>query len=234
VGFELIRLITFDCYGTLIDWESGLLGVLRPIFSHNNRGVPDAQLLERYAEAEAQLETGPYLPYRRVLARAVEGMAESLNLQVSPQQAGSLAESIKRWEPFPDTVAALARLSRHFQLGIISNIDDDLFALTRPKLKADFALVVTAQQVRSYKPSFANFQEALRRSGLKKEEVLHAAQSVYHDVVPATALGLQSVWVNRPSARPGTGVAKSAAGKPTATVANLDELAVLLLGRNDA
>jgi len=233
MGFHSIRLITFDCYGTLIDWERGLLGVLRPIFSRNSHGVQDAQLLEHYAEAEATLEAGTYLPYREVLARAVQRMAESLNIQVSAEQAGSLAESVRGWEPFPDTVAALARLSKRFRLGIISNIDDDLFALTRPKLEADFALVVTAQQVGSYKPSFANFHEALRRSGLKKEEVLHAAQSVYHDVVPATRLGLQSVWVNRPSARPGTGVAKPAEGKPSATVQSLGELAGLLLGQGD-
>lgn len=229
MAFESIRLITFDCYGTLVDWETGLLGVLRPIFSKNGGGISDAKILEHYGDTEAALEAGGYLPYRQLLARSVQAMGRTLNAAVSDQQAAGLADSIKSWEPFPDTVAALARLAERFQLGIISNIDDDLFAYTRPKLKADFDVVVTAQQVRSYKPSFNNFQEALRRSGLSTKEVLHAGQSVYHDVVPATALGMKSIWVNRPSVRPGSGAAKPASGKPTAEVRSLAELADLLL-----
>lgn len=229
MALDSIRLITFDCYGTLIDWEAGMLNVLRPIFSADGLVVSDEQLLEHYAEAEVRLESGAYLPYRRVLAGTVQAMGRSLNKPVSGEQAAKLAESIRNWEPFPDTVESLARLSQRFRLGIISNIDDDLFAFTRPKLKADLALLVTAQQVGSYKPAFKNFEEALRRSGLEKDQVLHAAQSVYHDVIPAAALGLQTVWVDRPSARPGAGAAKAAEGKPAARVASLAELDTLLI-----
>ena len=126
-------------------------------------------------------------------------------------------------------MTALRALARRFQLGIISNVDDDLFAATQKTLQATFALIVTAQQVRSYKPSLKNFQEALRRSGLKKEEVLHAGQSVYHDVVPASFLGIANVWVNRPSVRPGAGAVKPAVAQPTVEVRDLAGLAELLL-----
>src|SRR5262249_20956922 len=120
--------------------------------------------------------------------------------------------------------------AKRFSLGIISNVDDDLFAATQKKLGVEFKVIVTAQQVRSYKPSFANFQEALRRSGLKKHEVLHAGQSVYHDIVPANALGLRTVWVDRPSLRPGAGATRPAVAQPSARVSSLAELVKLALG----
>lgn len=223
-----IRLITFDCYGTLIDWETGMLRSLRPLFSNGGPRTSDLQLLELYGEVEAEMESGAYLEYREVLARMVEEMGRRLNRQVSPEQGQQFAQSLTEWEPFPDTVPALQRLARRFKLGIISNVDDDLFAATRKKLETPFELIVTAQQVKSYKPSLKNFQEALRRSGLKTEEVLHAAQSVYHDIVPASFLGMASVWVNRPSLRPGAGAAKPAQAQPTAEVKSLAELADLL------
>lgn len=228
MGFDSIRLITFDCYGTLIDWESGMLAALRPTFSRNSNTVPDQQLLEQYGEAEAGLEAGPYLPYTQVLSRSVQEMGRRLGVPISAGQGASFAESLTRWEPFPDTVPALQALSRKFHLGIISNIDDDLFAETRKKLGVEFALVVTAQQVQSYKPCFKNFEEALRRSGLPKEQVLHAGQSLYHDIAPANALGIRNVWVNRPSARPGAGAAKPGVATPTYQVSSLAELAVLV------
>jgi 2-haloacid dehalogenase len=227
--FASIRLITFDCYGTLIDWERGMLTALRPMFSRNGNPVPDQQLLEEYGEAEAALEAGPYLGYREVLSQSAQQMGRRLGIAVSAEQGGAFAESLVRWEPFPDTVAALKRLSRKFRLGIISNIDDDLFAETRKKLDADFAFAVTAQQVQSYKPSLRNFEEALRRSGLNKDQVLHAGQSLYHDIAPAKALGIRNVWVNRLSARPGSGAAKPGVATPDYEVGSLAELAELVL-----
>jgi 2-haloacid dehalogenase len=223
-----IRLITFDCYGTLIDWETGMLRSLRPLFSNAGHRTSDPQLLELYGEVEAEVESGPYLEYREVLAQTVEEMGRRLKRQVSREQGQRFAQSLTEWEPFPDTVAALQRLARRFKLGIISNVDDDLFAATQKKLETHFELIVTAQQVESYKPSLKNFQEALRRSGLKTEEVLHAGQSVYHDIVPASFLGIGNVWVNRPSLRPGAGAAKPAQAQPTAEVKGLAELADLL------
>ncbi|HZD93947.1 MAG TPA: haloacid dehalogenase type II, partial [Candidatus Sulfotelmatobacter sp.] len=203
MGFESIRLITFDCYGTLIDWENGMLAALRPMFSR-----PDLQLLEHYGEVEAELEAGPYLPYRQVLSLCAQQMGQRLGVEISAKQGAAFAESLPRWEPFTDTVGALQSLRKKFRLGIISNTDDDLFAETRKKLGVEFDVVVTAQQVESYKPSQRNFQEALRRSGLRKVEVLHAGQSLYHDIAPANALGISNVWVNRPSVRPGSGATR--------------------------
>jgi 2-haloacid dehalogenase len=223
-----IRLITFDCYGTLIDWETGMLAAMRPLFARNGNGIGDAEILEAYGEAEVSLESGPYLAYREVLARSVKEVGSRLGVTIGAAESRDFAESLLRWEPFPDTVAGLEKLGKRFRLGIISNVDDDLFAVTRTKLKAAFDVVVTAQQVQSYKPSRRNFDEMLRRSGLKKEEILHAGQSVYHDIIPANALGIKNVWVNRPSVRPGSGATKPAVAQPTAEVHSLAELVALL------
>lgn len=228
MAFESIRLVTFDCYGTLIDWESGMLAALRPMFCRDGKQIPDAKLLELYGEAEAEIESGPYLRYRTVLPETVQAMGRRLGVTIAREQGEQFANSLPLWEPFPDTVASLQALSRSFRLGIISNVDDDLFAATRKKLGVYFDLVVTAQQVESYKPSLQNFKEALRRSGLNKDQVLHAGQSVYHDVVPASFLGIASVWVNRPSIRPGAGAAKPASAQPTYEVHSLSELVALL------
>lgn len=227
--FESIQLITFDCYGTLIDWETGMLAALRPLFARDGGRVADLKLLELYGDIEAELEAGPYLPYREVLAQTAQEMGQRLGAKISQEDGQRFAESLTGWEPFPDTVAGMQALARRFGLGIISNIDDDLFAVTRKKLGVEFSVIVTAQQVKSYKPSLRNFEEALRRSGLKKNEILHAGQSLYHDIVPANSLGIRNVWVNRPSIRPGSGAARPAVAQPTAEVSSLAELAKLLL-----
>lgn len=226
--FNSIRLITFDCYGTLIDWESGMLRALRPLFSSSERIFPDAEILEQYGEVEADLESGPYLLYREVLSQAVRRVGQKLGVEISEQQGRNFADSLTEWEPFPDTVAALQALARKFKLGIISNIDEDLFAFTNTKLQVPFEVVVTAEQVRSYKPSLKNFEEVLRRTGVRKQEWLHAGQSIYHDVVPATQMGIESVWVNRPSARPDVGAVRKAVAQPTYQVRSVSELAQLL------
>jgi 2-haloacid dehalogenase len=226
--FESIRLITFDCYGTLIDWESGMLAALRPILSRDNRKVSDTQILEFYGEIEAELESGPYLPYRQVLAQTAQEIGRRLGKEVSAEDARAFAESLPRWKPFIDTIAALQSLARRFRLGIISNVDDDFFAETRKKLvPVEFDFVVTAQQMQSYKPSHRNFEEAICRSGLSKDQILHAGQSLYHDIAPANALGIRNVWVNRPSIRPGSGAAKPGIAMPTYKVSTLAELSVL-------
>jgi 2-haloacid dehalogenase len=229
MGLESIRLITFDCYGTLIDWENGMLEALRPLFSRNGGRVPDTQILELYGEIEAELESGPYLPYRQILAQTAEEIGHRLGIEVSATQSRAFAESLTRWKPFIDTIAALQFLATRFRLGIISNVDDDLFAETRKKLAPiAFDFVVTAQQMRSYKPAHGNFEEAIRRSGMSKEEILHAGQSLYHDIAPANALGIRNVWVNRRSIRPGSGAAKPGTATPNYEVRTLAELSALL------
>ena len=229
MALESIRLITFDCYGTLIDWENGMLAALRPLLLKDGRSVSDSQILELYGEIEAELEAGPYLPYRQVLAQAAREIGRRVETEISAEEGSAFAESLTRWKPFLDTVSALQSLGRRFRLGIISNVDDDLFAETRKKLAPmEFDFVVTAQQMRSYKPSHKNFEEAIRRSGLSKDQVLHAGQSLYHDIAPANALGIQNVWVNRPSIRPGSGAARPGIATPSYEVHSLAELSALL------
>ena len=230
MSFDSIRLITFDCYGTLIDWENGMLAALRPLFSHDGRKVADTQILELYGEIEAELESGPYLPYREILSRTAQEIGRRLKIEISVEEARGFASSLTRWKPFMDTVAALQSLAKRFRLGIISNVDDDLFAETRKKLApVEFDFVVTAQQMQSYKPCFRNFEEAICRSGLSKDQIVHAGQSLYHDIAPANALGIRNVWVNRPSIRPGASATRAGTATSTYQVRSLAELSVLLV-----
>jgi len=229
MSFDSIRLITFDCYGTLIDWESGMLAALRPLFSRDGHTASDLRILELYGEIEAELESGPYFSYREILSRTAQEIGQRLGKKVPAEEGSAFAQSLTRWKPFSDTVPALQSLSRRFRLGIISNVDDDLFAETKKKLApVEFDVVVTAQQVQSYKPAQRNFEEAIRRSGLRKNQVLHAGQSLYHDIAPANALGIGNVWVNRVSIRPGSGAAKPGTAKPDYEVHTMAELATLL------
>jgi 2-haloacid dehalogenase len=233
MSFDSIRLITFDCYGTLVDWENGMLAALRPLFSRNGRKVADAHILELYGEIEAELESCPYLPYREILSKTAQEIGRRLKTDVSADEARAFASSITLWKPFMDTVAALQSLARRFRLGIISNVDDDLFAETRKKLApVEFDFVVTAQQMQSYKPSHRNFEEAIRRSGLAKDQILHAGQSLYHDIAPANALGIRNVWLNRPSIRPGASATRPGTATPNYEVRSLAELSVLLNAAN--
>ncbi len=229
MAFESIRLITFDCYGTLIDWENGLLAALRPLLSRDGRKIPDLQILDLYGEIEAELESGPYLPYRQVLAQSAREIGRRVGKEIAAEEGNAFAASLTRWKPFVDTVPALQSLASRFRLGIISNVDDDLFAETRKKLApVEFDFVVTAQQMLSYKPSHRNFEEAIRRSGLSKDQVLHAGQSLYHDIAPANELGIQNVWVNRPSIKPDSGAARPGTAMPDYEVRTLTELSSLL------
>jgi 2-haloacid dehalogenase len=226
--FAAIRLITFDCYGTLIDWENGMLAALRPLVSKGGQSISDLQILELYGEIEAELESGPYLSYRQLLAQAAREIGRRLGKEISSEDGSAFAESLIGWKPFLDTVPALHSLAKGFRLGIISNVDDDLFAETRKQLAGiEFEFVITAQQMRSYKPSHKNFEEAIRRSGLSKDYLLHVGQSLYHDIAPANALGIQNVWVNRPSIRPGSGAARPGTAIPTHEVHTLAELSAL-------
>jgi 2-haloacid dehalogenase len=211
MDFSPFTTISFDCYGTLIDWESGILPTLRAVLASHGQSLPDAAILELYGEFEAEAESGPYQSYRQVLQAVVRAFADRLHFHASSAEIGSLGESVRAWPPFPDTVAALHELQKRYKLIVISNIDDDLFAETRKHLGVEFNGVITAEQARSYKPSINNFQMALHKLALSPDRLLHAGQSIYHDVVPARSLGISTVWVNRKSARPGIGAVRTSA-----------------------
>jgi 2-haloacid dehalogenase len=227
MDFSRFTTISFDCYGTLIDWEAGMLPVLRALLARHNCNLAGPAILELYGEFEAEAESGPYRTYREVLESVVRAFGERLGFQPSPSEMLSLPESVPSWPPFSDTVAALQALKKRYRLAVISNIDNDLFAQTRKMLGVEFDAVVTAEQARSYKPSLHNFELALERLGIAHEQLLHAAQSIYHDVVPARSLGIATVWVNRKSARPGIGAVRAAEGWPDLEVPDLATLAKL-------
>jgi len=224
MDFSRFTAISFDCYGTLIDWESGILPALRSVLgSHGqSQSLSDASILELYGEFEAEAESGPYKSYRDVLQSVVRAFADRFHFEASDAEIRSLSESIHAWRPFPDTVAALRELQKRYKLVVISNIDDDLFAETRKHLDVEFDGVITAEQARSYKPSLNNFQMALRTLALSPDRLLHAAQSIYHDVVPARSLGISTVWVNRKSARPGIGAVRGSAALASEKRADLE------------
>ena len=229
LDFHRFRVLTFDCYGTLIDWESGILAALRPLMAVHGKSLADDKLLELYGELEAAAEAGEYQSYRKILEAVARGFGRRLGFEASEQEARSLPESLKNWQPFPDTVAALRELRSRYKLAIVSNTDDDLFAHTARLLEVPFDWVITAQQAGSYKPSHRNFRLALERIALPPDEVLHCAQSIYHDIVPARALGLTTVWVNRRGAK-GGGATKAAQGQPDLEVPDLKTLAEMALG----
>lgn len=228
IDFSHFEFLSFDCYGTLIDWESGMLGYLRPLLHSKGCQVSDGQILNLYSEFEPRQQEPPYRSYRNVLASVVHDFAGEFRIQVSEEEANGLADSIRRWEPFFDTEPALKRLKSRYKLAVLSNINDDLFAFTAPKLGVQLDCVVTAQQAQSYKPSQRNFEMLLARVGVEKSRLLHVAESLYHDVVPARSLGIASVWVNRRQGK-AAAATRFVAAQPdleVPTVAALADLAI--------
>jgi 2-haloacid dehalogenase len=227
LDFARFQVLTFDCYGTLIDWETGIFSTLRPLVAAHGKTVSDFELLNLYSELESEAERGEFRTYREVLQSVVRGFGERLGFNPTESEVRSLPDSLASWPPFPDTVAALRELKRRYRLAIMSNVDDDLFAPTARRLDVAFDEVITAQQAGAYKPSLKIFQLAQRRLGVDAAQWLHVGQSIYHDVIPAKALGIATVWVNRPSPRPGAGAAKAASGQPNLEVPDLKTLAQL-------
>ena len=209
--------LTFDCYGTLIDWETGILAALRASLAVHGLGPSDDELLGRYSRAEATAEAGPYLRYREVLARCLRQVSGHYGVEPSDTAAAAFGASVADWPAFPDSTAALRRLKARFRLGVITNCDDDLFAASNVRLGVEFDWVVTAQSVGSYKPDSRNFEAAFARMGLPRERILHVAQSLFHDHVPARRLGLSTVWIDRRHDRPGFGASPPASVRPDAT-----------------
>ena len=189
-------IVTFDCYGTLIDWERGLSDAFLAAAQDAGHTLDRSAVIAAHAAIEPRVQQRGYQRYRDVLADVTVEMATQLGWSLLPGDAGFLADSVPNWRPFADTNPALERLiARGHRLGILSNIDDDLLAATRRHFTVDFELVVTAEQVRSYKPGHAHFERA--RGQIGGARWLHAAQSYFHDVVPACALRIPVAWINR-------------------------------------
>jgi 2-haloacid dehalogenase len=228
IDYGAFDALTFDCYGTLIDWEAGLIAALRDALGDGVAEVDPEDLLVRFARYEATAEAGPYQRYRAVLANGLRGVASELDLEVSDHAAARFGGSVVDWPAFPDSAAALAHLKTRFRLGVITNCDDDLFAASNERLGIRFDWVVTAQQVGSYKPSEANFQamfERLAADGVDRGRILHVAQSLYHDHAPAKQLGMTTVWIDRRHDRPGFGATPRAEAQPDATFPDMRSFA---------
>ncbi len=195
--------VTFDCYGTLIDWERGIADAFTTQARRDGRTVDRSSVLDVYHATEPQVESDTYRRYREVLAMTARRVSESLGLEISSDRSGFLAESLPSWPPFPDTNPALRRLvDAGVRPGILSNVDDELLEKTCRHFDVDFDLIVTAEQVGSYKPSHGHFTTARARlpAGARW---LHAAQSYFHDVVPCKQLGIPVAWINRKRERVG-------------------------------
>ena len=226
-GLDLDRFeaLTFDCYGTLIDWENGLLAALRPVMEAHGVEAGDDELLEAFARRETALEAGDYRRYRDVLAEALRGVAADFGFAPTDEEASAFGNSVKDWPAFDDSSASLQRFAGAFKLGVITNCDDDLFAHSARRLGIDFDWVITAEQARSYKPSLHNFEVAFARIGLPKERILHVAQSLHHDHVPAKRLGMTTVWIDRRHDKQGFGATPPSSATPDLTLPGLGALA---------
>jgi 2-haloacid dehalogenase len=235
---EHFSALTFDCYGTLIDWEAGILAALRPWAAGRRVTADDEELLAAFAQAESRREVAdPTAPYPRILAGVLEDLGERFGADVSSEEAEAFAGSVKDWPAFPDSPEGLAYLQRHYMLVIVSNVDRASFRHSNSRLGVTFDAVVTADDAGAYKPALNHFQLALAQLaelGVPKDRVLHVAQSLYHDHVPAKRLGLSTIWVNRRSGRgPGAG-ATPPAPVPVTPDAEVPTLAALVdLHRNE-
>jgi 2-haloacid dehalogenase len=211
------RALSFDCYGTLIDWEAGLAAILVPWAREQGLELSDEELLLAYAghEGAVQRDT-PSALYPDVLATAFRRTGEELGTPVSAEWAARLGDSVGDWPAFPDSPDALARLARHYKLIILSNVHRAGFAASNERLRGDFAAIITAEDVGAYKPAENHFRAldaALPGLGVDRGELLHVAQSLFHDHVPAKREGLPSVWINRRHDSPGWGATPEPAGE---------------------
>ena len=230
LDFSRFDALTFDCYGTLIDWEAGIQAGLRAILGPRGVVPGDDELLEAYAREEAAREAGPYLRYREVLARGARVVATAFGVSADDAELASFGASVGDWPEFGDSAAALRRLHERFRLGVITNCDDDLFAASNRRLGVVFDWVVTAQQAGSYKPSPHNFEVALARIDVPSQRILHVAQSLYHDHVPARSFGLATAWIDRRRGKPGSGATPPAEASPDLVAPDMRSFADLALG----
>jgi 2-haloacid dehalogenase/putative hydrolase of the HAD superfamily len=217
-----ISFVTFDVYGTLIDWETGVYEAFQAEAERDGFTIERDELMALFFETQRQIMAGSYELYAEVLRRTAVQIAKKLGWPLEPSRSGFLPDSVQRWRPFRETNPVLTKIAKKYKIGLISNIDDKLLGLTRRHIPLDFDLVVTAQQVRSYKPDPAHFVECERRIGGKKGWV-HVAESYYFDVEPCVKRKVPVYWVNRHKAQ-----LEASQKKPDAEAHNLREVAKLL------
>ena len=223
IDYRAFEVLSFDCYGTLVDWEAGIVGAMRALVGEAVARRSDDELLRAFAAAEHNAEV-PYKLYREVLAKSLRAVGEELRFPVSDSQAAAFGGSVVDWPAFLDSEVALRRLQSRFKLAVITNCDDDLFAASERRLGVSFDFVITAQQVGSYKPDLANFHFAHDRIGVPPARILHVAQSLFHDHVPAKALGMTTVWIDRRDSKAG-GATPAASATPDARFTSMEAFA---------
>lgn len=213
------KALTFDCYGTLIDWEAGILAELKPWAAKHGLKFTDDQILEAFAEVESATEhDNPGMIYRDILAEVHRKLAKRWSLKADEAAARDFGQSVPRWPAFPDSAEALAYLKQHFMLVILSNVHNDGIAASAAKMGNPFHHVFTAEMIGSYKPSRRNFEYLIDRMkglGVPKDKILHTAQSLFHDHKPAQEIGLARAWINRRAGKQGQGATKKLPSQPT-------------------
>lgn len=219
--------LTFDCYGTLIDWETGIVNAMRPILDSHGVQASDAEILAIFSKHESVIQQPPYKRYSEVLERVADAFADDLGFAISADERSTFGTSVPEWPAFDDSTESLRTLSEHYDLVVLSNVDDDLFAGSARLLGVEFTDVITAQQVGSYKPDPRNFDLLLERLDRPKERILHVAQSLFHDIAPANRIGLTTVWVNRRGGKEGWGATPPQEAAPSLEVPNMATLAKL-------
>ncbi|MGE0191517.1 MAG: haloacid dehalogenase type II [Planctomycetota bacterium] len=233
-SFRPVRALSFDCYGTLIDWETGLERALAPLAARAKDDLPAQEILGRFASEEHRIQQlHPTLPYDRVLAETHRALSHAWEAPATDADHEAFAASLGTWPPFPDSRAALARLGRRFHLAILSNVTRDGIAASVSLLGMRFDTILTAEDIGSYKPDPRNFEALLRHldrhHGIQPHELLHVAQSQFHDIVPASRLGLSTAWIDRQNLAEGGSFgatkALTALARPTWRFRSLVELA---------
>ena len=226
LDFGRFEWVSFDCYGTLVDWETGISTAVGEVLESHGIRKSRTEVLALFADAEPRVQgSEDFLEYRTVLRRVMAAIGEEVGIACSESELGCLADTLPGWPVFPEVADALRYLKTRCRLAVISNVDDDLFAGTARALGVDFDVVVTAQQVRSYKPNLRNFHAARERMGVERDRWLHVAESLYHDIGPANRLGIKSVWVDRSDRGGGT---RRADAVPDLVVSDLAALAQLM------
>ncbi|MFN3781612.1 MAG: haloacid dehalogenase type II, partial [Candidatus Kapaibacteriota bacterium] len=225
IDFMKIEAMTFDCYGTLIDWETGIINALKPLLEREKISLDNETILELYAQFESKIEQGEYITYKEVLRNVVKMFNQHFSTNID---LDSLLKSFQSWEPFEDTVETLMKLKSRFKLVVLSNVDKDLFELTKKKLVVQFDRVFTAEDIKVYKPSKKFFEYAITNLKIDVKKIVHIAQSLYHDIKPAKEFGISTVWVNRRKGKGGGGATPHIEVTPDLEVPDLKSLAELI------